>query len=269
MCIIINEHNIFIHIPKCAGSSIKRLINSNKLNNPKLKNLSNKIEKGHWGIYPLIKNNIFSPNMKGHIVLRDPIEWYVSLYFYVKKFKNHPYFIYAKNDFKYFFNHLINMKNNLIDIDEHLSNHVNNKLGKKGIFCEYKPYDKLKKDVIDLKYIDNHPDFNILMSERNIDEGLYTYFVLFLISKINPLLLFSKTKENVLNNLNDYIHTNINIYSMTELDKLVTNLNFNFKNIHANKSSIKESYISYYDDEMLEKIKNHHEVFYKIKEIIK
>lgn len=162
------------------------------------------------------------------------------------------------------------MKNNLIDIDKHLSNHVNNKLGKKGIFCEYKPYDELKKDVIDLKYIDNHPDFNILMSERNIDEGLYTYFVLFLISKINPLLLFSKTKENVLNNLNDYIHTNINIYSMTELDKLVTNLNFDFKNIHANKSSIKRIlYISYYDDEMLEKIKNHHEVFYKIKEIIK
>ena len=59
MCIIINKHNIFIHIPKCAGSSIKGLINSKKLNKLKLKNLSNKIERGPWGIYPLIKNNIF------------------------------------------------------------------------------------------------------------------------------------------------------------------------------------------------------------------
>lgn len=137
------------------------------------------------------------------------------------------------------------------------------------MFSSYKLFTDVLNDIKNYKYIDNHPDLNILLSERNIDEGLYTYWLLFLLSKINPLILFSQNKQTILNNLDRYIVKNVEIYSMNEIDKLLNNLNFTNLGINDNKSLNREkNYIEYYDENMLDIIKSNHKIFYKIKELL-
>ena len=269
MCVIVDNFNIFIHLPKCAGSSVGKMINSKNLSNYQLQLINNKIKIGHFGIYPIIKSNNYNSLIKCHIILRDPIEWYVSLYFFVKNYIDHPYYIYANKDFKHFFYHVSNLKNKFININSHLEEHVNKKINDKPLFSSYKLFTDVLNDIKNYKYIDNHPDLNILLSERNIDEGLYTYWLLFLLAKINPLILFSQNKQTILNNLDRYIVKNVEIYSMNEIDKLLNNLNFTNLGINDNKSLNREkNYIEYYDENMLDIIKSNHKIFYKIKEIL-
>lgn len=117
MCIIVDNKNIFIHVPKCAGTTVSSMINNKKISNFKLKKISNKMKRGHFGIYPLYINNLY----------------------------NQPFFV------------------------------------------PYKKYKLVKDDIKKYKYSHNHSDLNILLSERNIDEGLYVYWILFLITKINHI----------------------------------------------------------------------------------
>ena len=125
------------------------------------------------------------------MIFRDPVEWYVSLYYFVKDNIDQPWQIYARNGFKHFFNNVIDMTVTNINNTElylHLSEHVNNKLNNKPLFVKYKPFNYIYEDIKNNKYLDNHPDLNILLSQRNIKEGAYTYWVLSLICKINPVL---------------------------------------------------------------------------------
>lgn len=269
MCIIVDNKNIFIHVPKCAGTTVSSMINNKKISNFKLKKISNKMKRGHFGIYPLYINNLYNNNIL-HLIIRDPLEWYVSFYLYVKNNNDHPYNIYAKQDFIFFFNNLINLNNinNSINLDNHLKKHVNRKINNQPFFVPYKKYKLVKDDIKKYKYSHNHSDLNILLSERNIDEGLYVYWILFLITKINPLILFSKSKKDIIDNLDKYIVDNINIYKINEISNLVKNLGFKYKNIKKNVSKKNKSYLSYYNDEMIEKIKKHHTIIYHLIDII-
>lgn len=264
MCIIIDDENMFIHNPKCAGTSISRMINSQNIRNSGLKNINNKLRVGHFGVYPLIQNNLYNESMTLHMVVRDPAEWYVSLYNYVKKNEDHPYNIYAKKDFKFFFENLVNMKEDKVKIDKHLEKHVNRKINNHPLFCEYKSYDKVLLDAKNRIYIQNHPDLNILLSERNISEGLYTYFILFLITKINPLHLFEKSKECIMKNIEKYLSRNVKIYDINDIDIFLKNVGFVNTGVFTNKSNIKKSYIDYYDEEMLNRLQENHKLFYMI-----
>lgn len=263
MCILVDDNNIFVHVPKCAGTSVSRMINSKNIKNKNLCNLNEKLRVGHFGVYPLIINNLYN-NITPHLIFRDPVEWYVSQYLYVKDNPDHPYYIYAKPGFKHFFQNLIDMKNDKVAINNHLRNHVNRKINNKPLFCKYKLYNEILTDAKNKIYINNHPDLNILLSDRNISEGLYTYFYLFLISKINPLILFSKDKEDIIKNIDKYL-ANVKIYDIDKIENLLKNIGFENTGVFANKSKKRtKSYLSYYDDEMLKKIKEHHKLLYII-----
>jgi len=208
------------------------------LNSKTKSDIHNNLIGNHFGIYPLIKNNIDLTNITSHMIFIDPVEWYVSLYYFVKDNKDHPWQIYARNGFKHFFNNVIDMTVTNINNTElhlHLSEHVNNKLNNKPLFVKYKSFNftnnklnnkplfvKYKsfnfiyEDIKKNKYLDNHPDLNILLSQRNIKEGAYTYWILSLICKINPVLLFSYNKEHILENLDKYLIDNLKIYNFNE-----------------------------------------------------
>ena len=259
MCIIIDNKNIFLHNPKCAGTSIISLINNN--------NISNKIEfnkkysKGHFGVYNLIKNNIFNNEYNFHIILRDPIEWYVSFYKYVKKFENHPFYPFTKSDFKYFFYNIIDLSNIKIDYESYLEKHIQSKKDKTLLFENYKPYNILKNDINNDIYSLNHPDFNILLSKKILSEGIYSYFLLFIISKINPLIVYKMNKDEIIDNIDNIITPNIKYYHMNNLQPFLNNVNINSIPKNLNSGNITD-YKSYYDNEMLSLVYQKNKIIY-------
>ena len=271
MCQFIDNSNIFIHIPKCGGTYIINNLNSKTKSYLKkdIYNINNKLIGRHFGIYSLIKNNIDITNITSHMIFRDPVEWYVSLYYYVKDYIDHPWEIYARDSFKHFFNNIIDMTVTSISntkLHLHLGKHIDIFNGRKPLFVKYKHFNYIYEDIKNNKYLDNHQDLNILLSQRNIKEGAYTYWVLSLICKINPVLLFSYNKEHILDNLDKYLIDNLKIYNFDEKNTFLEKFGIIPNNKILNSTNHKRSkkYIEHYDVEMLQKIKENHTLFYKI-----
>ena len=124
MCFIIDNRNIFIHNPKCGGTTVSSIIMNNVLDKYAI---NKKVSKGHFGCYSLIHSGMNITNFNKRIIIRDPIEWYVSQYEYTKKSKKNPYYVFSKYDFKTFFNNLIDMSHINIDYMRHLEYHINDK----------------------------------------------------------------------------------------------------------------------------------------------
>tara|TARA_R110000824_G_C15174096_1_gene673157 strand:+ start:862 stop:1728 length:867 start_codon:yes stop_codon:yes gene_type:complete len=272
MCFIVDSNNIFIHNPKCAGTSVNTVIHKRDPKEPELQQQNKKLAVGHFGVYPLIINKIYNEDMKAHIICRSPAEWYVSMFFYVRKYKGHPYQFFAREGFEKFFHSLIDMTttNNQINL-EHLHYYINTKhirqfSGRPPLWDKYKNYDDILDDINNNRYLQNHPDLNILLGHKNITEGLYTYYVLQLLSKVNPLVLFSKNKENIIDNLEDYVVDNVQIYRMSDISILLENLGFGGVQLpHAKRSKNRSRpYLDYYSDDMLEKLNTNHKIIDKL-----
>ena len=109
-------------------------------------------------------------------------------------------------------------------------------------------------------YIDNHPEFNILLSNKVPSYGLYTYTILNLLTKINPLLLFNKDTNDIYNNYENYLVDKICIYDINNINNLL--LDVGYKST-TNTSNI-SNYIEYYDNDMIDKIKKHDKFIFDI-----
>ena len=261
MCKIIDNNNIFLHVPKCAGTTVVHNLDL-ELEDKDLNQLDQEINYGHFGIYPLIIKDHDVSKMKKHLILRDPVEWYPSLFNMANGVADHPYNVFT-TDFNYFFKNMSNLKN--MDTGDRFYNHLKNHLALQRISgrIDY-DLDYLIEESNNSRYIDKHPDFNILLSKRNINEGLYTYFVLSLITKINPLELFSKTKEDIIKNLDDYIVDNLYIYNMDEVENLLNNVGYEYDGVSRNILRYDKKH-DFYNDQMKREILGNHEIIEEIK----
>ena len=69
MCKIIDSENIFLHVPRCAGSVVITTVQS-FLEDFKLVGLQDTyLNKGHVGVYPAIHYGVDIKQMKKHLIL--------------------------------------------------------------------------------------------------------------------------------------------------------------------------------------------------------
>lgn len=95
------EHKmIFIHHPKCGGSSIRKLLDFRP---DRRFPIGTPQHSGHWYIQDILKRNPWAKDYFSFSFIRNPFAIEISRYFYIKWWRHHPYHKIAKeNEFKDF-----------------------------------------------------------------------------------------------------------------------------------------------------------------------
>ena len=89
MALVNTQHKfIFFHLFKCAGTSMREILNTNSYHCYEYQGVHNMPRDAKENMYADGKKDIFDNYYKFTIV-RNPFDWLVSTYFYLQSYKNH------------------------------------------------------------------------------------------------------------------------------------------------------------------------------------
>ena len=208
----ITDNEIYLHFPKCGGTSMFTAFRGRGL-------IRKTIEPAHTGLFHINKQNQTMYNTT--CVLRNPMEFYISLFLFCTKHTDNPYNILnQQGEFENFIDACMNVHTldvNLIDsfFTDWFTKHQNKN------FCE------LSEQITNGNLVTAHPFINILsLSKLNskLDCGLMTYIYVYLTAK-DPYYIFKNftTKElaqNIQNPAYFYTVKTINLSDATNMFNL-------------------------------------------------
>jgi len=228
---ILTDNNLFIHIPKTGGTTIRNYM-SRHLNN---KSLS--VPKGVrcWWHRPIKDFPKSHKNITSFAVVRNPWDYYVSVFEYNKKFNHWTPFIGKCNDFNEFVFRL------LVD-DKDVPSSIDYNAFDSYVYTDHHKY---QPRLGDLQRTCHHIYLPRDQTIRNCKIGLLTF---------RYILMCFKSNKEIFKNIDKLAIDKLSVDKIIKLENLDRELkiilNSPVKNIRRENASTRDKYRKYYSDEI-------------------
>lgn len=236
---VIDEKNkfIFIHIPKAAGTSITKFLTNNLESAKKI----NTRGDTHHSIETFLTDNFITSSLDNYfkfMTVRNPWDWYVSLYEYNKKQKIHEWKLFNFNNEKLTFKNWLEKIVNLEINNETIEIFNNDKTSTSTLYKSLK-FSNFNVGWLTHRYIYssclNWEEIFKNMEIKKFSEEEHKYTIIDDIYKIEEL------------NENDFTNVFLKKYNLDEQFKMSNKENVNREN---------KNYRTYYDAESKEMVEN-------------